>query len=130
MIKEQLKKLGSKKVLLIAVGAAGLFLLWRRMKGSSVDPSVPPPVAKNPVKAPQAPKSPAPDLKGPAVRAGVEAATRSKICITAKMRGMIYAPITGLDSQGYQKFMPPVNGRYTRRLLCVGGQRWAEIKPA
>lgn len=78
--------------------------------------------------APPPGAAPAPDLAGPAVKRGVLVSTRSTICIADKTPGMMYAKITKTDANGYQQFKPSVNGRFTRRLLCKGKNRWAEIK--
>ena len=76
------------------------------------------------------PVAPAPDLNGPKVRKGVLVSTRSTICIATKEPGMVYQNVIKTDAQGYQSFKPTVNGVFTRRLLCIGKNRWAEIKPA
>ncbi len=83
------------------------------------------------VKAASGPKIPGPDLNGPPVKKFDIASTRSKICITSKVKGMVYAPITSTNqTTGYATFSAPVSGNFTRRLLCSGGQRVAaEIKP-
>lgn len=72
-----------------------------------------------------------PDLNGPPVTKFEIASTRSRICISDPQRGFTYAPITSTNAvTGYNTFNSPVNGRFTRRLLCKGNQKWAEIKPA
>lgn len=72
---------------------------------------------------------PGPDLNGPAVTKFMIASTRTNICIDTALPGFTYAPITSTNSYtGYRTFTSPVNGHFTRRELCKGNQRWAEIK--
>lgn len=72
---------------------------------------------------------PAPDLNGPRVVKGLVAATHSQICVQQADPRFQYALINSIDANGYQNFTAPVRGHFTRRLLCVGGRKWAEIAP-
>lgn len=75
-------------------------------------------------------KIPGPDLNGPLVSKFEIASTKTTICISAPVAGFAYAPITSINPQtGYNTFSATVAGHFTRRLLCKGNQRWAEIKP-
>ncbi len=73
---------------------------------------------------------PGPDLNGPAVNKFAIAGTHSKICITTPDKRFVYAPISSTNAlTGNQIFSAPVTGNFTRRLLCKGGRKWAELKP-
>ncbi len=76
-------------------------------------------------------RAPDPDLNGPLVTKYQIASTRTPICITAPVKGFVYAKITSTNPiTGYSTFSAPVAGHFTRRALCSGGQRVAaEIKP-
>lgn len=85
---------------------------------------------KDQTKKSSGPSGPPPDLGGPAVRKGMLASTRSKICISEKAPRMLYAPIIKVDQQGYAAFRAPANGHFTRRLLCTGSGKFAEVYPS
>ncbi len=75
-------------------------------------------------------KIPGPDLNGPAVTKFMIASTKSTICIPEPVKGFVYSPITSTNPMtGYNTFSASTNGHFTRRLLCKGSQKWAEIKP-
>ncbi len=76
------------------------------------------------------PGVPGPDLNGPAVNKFAIAGTHSKICIDTPDKRFVYAPISSTNAMtGNQIFSAPITGRFTRRLLCRGGKKWAELKP-
>lgn len=71
-----------------------------------------------------------PDLNGPMVKKNEIASTRTNICINTPVKGFMYSPITSTNAvTGYRTFSATVAGHFTRRLLCRGSQRWAEIAP-
>lgn len=108
---------------------AGTYWFFSRQDFTPASPPPPtpdaPPAARLPV-----PAQFGPDLKGPRVTKGKDASTRTQIKITAKYPGMKYARIKRVDAEGFQVFTPPVSGIFTRRLLSMKGNLWAEIKPA
>lgn len=72
-----------------------------------------------------------PDLNGPYVSQFQIESTQTTNCISAPVPGFIYAPITSYNPiTKYNTFSATANGHFTRRLLCKGNQRWAEIHPA
>jgi hypothetical protein len=71
---------------------------------------------------------PAPDLYGPLVFRNAPASSKSPVCATKPVPGLMYALVTYVDAQGYH-FVPQHNGHFTRRFLCTGNQKWAEIRP-
>ncbi len=86
---------------------------------------------KKEVQAASGKKVAGPDLNGPMVTKYMIASTQSKTCISAPEKGFVYAPITSTNPlTGYNTFSATATGHYTRRLLCRGGQKWAEIKPS
>lgn len=112
-----------KNLAILGIIGVGGFYLWKKI--GTLDIGGP---AKGGGK-PSAPAVPAPDLKGPKVVKGEKAATLSQICITQGDPKFVYAPIEQIDQNGYQSFTAPVRGNFTRRLLCAGGKKWAEISP-
>ncbi len=73
---------------------------------------------------------PGPDLNGPPVAKFTIASTKTRICIPDPVKGFVYAPITSVNAMtGYNTFSATASGNFTRRLLCRGSQRWAEIRP-
>ncbi len=77
------------------------------------------------------PGVPEPDLNGPSVTKFSINGTRSKICIQSPDKRFAYAPISSTNPlDGNQVFSATVNGRFTRRILCKGGRKWAELKPS
>jgi len=72
-----------------------------------------------------------PDLNGPPVQKFGIYGTRSKICVAIPDKRFSYAPISSINAiTGNAVFSATTTGNFTRRLLCRGAQRWAEIKPA
>ncbi len=72
-----------------------------------------------------------PDLNGPVVTKYEIASTQTKTCISAPEKGFVYAPITSTNPMtGYNTFSASASGHFTRRLLCQGNRKFAEIKPA
>lgn len=109
-------------VLLAAVGIGG-YLLVKKISGIDFG------IAQASSQRAGSPAAPPPDLNGPKVVRGLVASTHSQICIQQADPRLKYAPITAIDQQGYATFTAPVRGHFTRRLLCVGGRKWAEIAP-
>lgn len=71
-----------------------------------------------------------PDLNGPMIGRFQIGSTRSKICVSTRVPGLVYAPIASTNIvTGNSTFSSPVNAHFTRRLLCQGGRKWAELKP-
>lgn len=71
-----------------------------------------------------------PDLNGPSVTKFEIASTRSNICIDKPVKGFSYAKVTSTNAAtGYKTFSANVAGHFTRRLLCRGSQKYAEIAP-
>ncbi len=71
-----------------------------------------------------------PDLNGPMIAKFQIGTTHSNICIDKPDKRFTYAPIASVNQlTGAKTFSAPVTGHFTRRLLCRGTQRWAEIKP-
>lgn len=71
-----------------------------------------------------------PDLNGPFVSQFQIESTQTTNCISAPVPGFVYSPVTSYNPiTKYNTFSATANGHFTRRLLCKGSQRWAEIKP-
>ncbi len=68
-----------------------------------------------------------PDLNGPVVTLGMIARTQTKNCVSKPDSRFTYAPITSFIG-GYNTFSSTTNGHFTRRMLCIGNKRWAELK--
>ena len=120
------KNIGSlKNWIILGVAAAGGYAAYRYFNSPKAD------ALKQEIKSVASTKRvPDPDLNGPAVTKFEIASTRSQICISDAQKGFVYTPITSTNPMtGYNTFNSPTNGRFTRRLLCKGGQKWAEIKP-
>ncbi len=113
-------------IILGAVGVGGYYLYQNYVKPELSDIKSD---LKNAAKPKPANAGPEPDLNGPAVGKFQIASTRSTICITTADPRFVYAPITSILPNGYKTFSAPVSGRFTRRLLCKGAQKWAELKP-
>lgn len=110
-----------KNYILLGVAAiAGYFIYEHYFKSdgsSSADAS------------PSAPAiPPAPDLNGPLVFRNAPASSKSPVCVSKPVHGLMYALVTYVDGQG-NHFVPQHNGHFTRRFLCMGNQKWAEIRP-
>lgn len=120
-------KIGSIKnwLILIGAGVGGYYVYTKYIQpelGNAISD------AKN--LASKKPGVAEPDLNGPVVSKFMIASTKSKICVDRADKRFAYAPITSTNMMtGYQTFSAPVAGHFTRRLLCTGGRRWAEIKP-
>lgn len=75
-------------------------------------------------------KKTGPDLNGPMVNKYEIDSTKTTTCISAPEKGFTYAPITSYNPiTGYNTFSATAAGHFTRRMLCIGAKRWAEIKP-
>lgn len=117
------KSSGLKNWLILgAVGAGGYFAYSYFTKHKDE--------IKQDVSAATGRKVAGPDLNGPMVKKFDIASTKSTICISSPEKGFVYNPITSYNPvTKYNTFSATVNGHFTRRLLCKGGQKWAEIKP-
>ena len=124
------KVAGAKNWLILGAAVVGSYFVYKKVISPMMSDSGGG-RAEAPSKSvsPSETKTQAPDMNGPAVRKGVLASSRSPICITTKVAGMKYAAVSSTDAQGYNSFTPPVNGKFTRRFLCVGTTKFAEIKP-
>jgi len=117
------RKSGIKNWLILGAVGAGGFLVYRYLKSPAAE------ALKKEVKS-AGKNIPGPDLAGPAVTKFMIASTKSSICIPDPVKGFVYSPITSTNPMtGYQTFSATSSGRFTRRLLCRGGKKWAEIKP-
>ncbi len=112
-----------KSLAVLGLIGVGGYLIWKKIGGLDLG------IVKEKGGKSTGPAVPAPDLKGPKVVKGEKAATLSQICVTQADPRFVYAPIEQIDQQGYQNFTAPVKGNFTRRLLCAGGRKWAEIAP-
>jgi len=123
-------------IILAVVGIGGYFLYKKLSAATKLEPeAVRAPKATGPAKpivtaGPATNVIPPPDRSGPAVKKGQLCATRSNVCVTKKEKDMRYFKIISVDAKGYKNFKPTINGRFTRRLLCVGKNKWAEVLPA
>lgn len=72
----------------------------------------------------------APDLNGPLVSKFMSTSAPSAACISTQLPGFIYAPVLSYSPITGYNFTATANGRFTRRMLCKGNQRWAEIRPS
>jgi len=119
------KSVGVKNWIILGVAVAGGVVAYKYFNSPKAD------ALKKELKSATSNvrRVPDPDLNGPAVTKFEIASTRSTICIAAPEKGFTYAPITSTNAvTGYNTFNSPTNGRFTRRLLCKGNQKWAEIK--
>lgn len=121
----------ARNLLILGGVAVGGYFLFKKISSSSffssdVTAGLP---ATMPAQA-IAPTSP----NGPAVTKGELLSTKSTIVTNKKVRGYKYAKIIRAsrmpNGQVVREFKSPVNGFYTGRLLVVGKNAWAEIKPA
>ncbi len=115
---------GLKNWLILGAVGVGGYLLYKKFSGHNGDK-----LKKELTTAAGGQKIPDPDLNGPAVTKFMIASTRSPICISAPVKGFSYSPITNTAPNGYNTFSATATGHFTRRLLCVSGKKWAEIKP-
>ncbi len=105
-----------------AVGAGGYFAYRFFTQNQSA--------IKQELQAATGKKVQGPDLNGPFVTKFMIASTQSRTCINDPLKGFVYSPVSSTNPKtGYSTFSATATGRYTRRLLCRGGQKWAEIKP-
>ncbi len=118
---------GLKNWIILGVVGLGGWWLYKKFASGALD-NVGADLTKA-VKDSKDASAPAPDLKGPLVKKGQAASTRSPICITQQDPKMRYDQITQTTADGYQVFQASVRGHFTRRLLCTGGRKFAEIYP-
>lgn len=122
--KNPVQKSGLKNWLVLGGVGVGGFFIYRYFQSPAAAE------IKNDIKAAGS-KIPAPDLNGPVVTKFMIASTETKICISEPAAGMVYSPISSYNAKtGYNTFSATTNGHFTRRLLCKGNQKWAEIKPS
>lgn len=124
--KKKLKLGKFKNIAVLGVVAVGGYLAYKRWVAPELKD------IKNDVKnaAQNKPNVPAPDMNGPPVTKFMIASTKSNICISTPDKRFVYAPISSTNQMtGYKTFSSTANGHYTRRLLCVGAKKWAEIRP-
>lgn len=115
-----------KNLLILAVVGVGGYIAWKKIGG--IDFGITGGGGGRSQAAP--PGVPQPDLKGPKVVPGMTYSTLSQQCITQPDPRFKYSPVTQTDVQGYQSFQSVAKGNFTRRMLCAGGRKWAEIAPA
>lgn len=120
------RKSSLKNFLILGAVGIGGFLTYKYFKSSAGKV-----IAKTVKSAASGKPQPAgPDINGPSVTKFEIASTETKTCISTPVKGMVYAPISSYNATtGYNTFSSTANGHFTRRLLCVGSKRWAEIYP-
>ena len=124
---------GAKNWIILGVALAAGYVVYKKFiapMAAEAAAAKPPAASKKAPKVAKPGTAPAPDLAGPKVKKGVLASSRSPICIGTKASGFSYAPVTSTDASGYNEFTSNSNGRFTRRFLCIGTQKYAEIKPS
>lgn len=121
------RKSSLKNILILGAVGVGGIAAYKYFNNTAAGKS-----AKSAIKSAASgkPPPPAPDLAGPAVTKFEIASTETKICISAPVKGMVYAPISSYNqTTGYNTFTATSSGHFTRRLLCIGSKRYAEIYP-
>ncbi len=118
-------KAGVKNWLILGGVAVGGYVAYKHIGKATVEAAVTQAAASG------GKKTVGPDLNGPMVTKFEIASTQTKNCIPTPVPGFVYSPVQSINPMtGYNTFNVTATGHFTRRLLCKGNQRWAEIKPA